>query len=60
LTDRITLSAALLRHVAWEVRRGAPETVKTLIQGEHSGPCSMADPSQRSSCRTLSQTWVTQ
>ena len=60
LTDRITLSAALLRHVAWEVRRGAPETVKTLIQGEHSGPRSMAEPSQRSTCRTLSQTWVTQ
>jgi len=38
LTDRITPSAALLRHVAWEVRRGVPKTVKTLIQGEHSGP----------------------
>lgn len=37
LTDRITLSAGLLRHVEWQVRRGAPKTVKTLIQGEHSG-----------------------
>jgi hypothetical protein len=38
LSDRITLSAGLLRHVDWQVRRGVPKTVKTLRQGEHSGP----------------------
>jgi hypothetical protein len=25
LSDRITLSAGLLRHVEWQVRRGAPK-----------------------------------
>jgi hypothetical protein len=60
LTDRNTLSAGLLRHVEWQVRRGAPKTVKTLIQGEHFGPTGqMAEASQRSTCRTLSQSWVT-
>jgi hypothetical protein len=60
LTDRITLSTALLSHVSREIRKGSSETVKTLKQGEHFGPVMMADASQRSTCRTLSQTWATQ
>lgn len=60
LSDRITLSTALLSHVSREIRKGSSETVKTLRYGEHSGPVMMAEPSQRSTCRTISQTWATQ
>jgi hypothetical protein len=37
LSDRITLSTALLSHVSREIRKESSKTVKTLIQGEHSG-----------------------
>lgn len=60
LSDRVTLSTALLSHVSREIRKERPGTVKTLIQGEHYGPTGqMAEASQRSTCRTLSQSWVT-
>jgi hypothetical protein len=37
LSDRITLSNALLSHVGREIRKGSSATVKTLRYGEHSG-----------------------
>jgi hypothetical protein len=37
LTDRVTLSNALLSHVSRENRKGSPATVKTLRYGEHFG-----------------------
>lgn len=37
LSDRITLSTALLTHVGREIRKGSSATVKTLRYGEHSG-----------------------
>lgn len=37
LSDRITLSTALLSRVKREIRKGSSATVKTLKQGEHSG-----------------------
>jgi hypothetical protein len=60
LSDRVTLSTALLLHVSREMRKERSVTVKTLKQGEHFGPDRMADVSQRSTCRTLSQIWATQ
>jgi hypothetical protein len=38
LTDRVTLSTALLSHVSREIRKERPVTVKTLRYGEHFGP----------------------
>jgi hypothetical protein len=38
LTDRVTLSTALLSHVSREIRKERPVTVKTLKYGEDSGP----------------------
>lgn len=59
LCDRVTLSTALLSHVSREIRKERPVTVKTLRYGEHYGPDRMVEPSQRSTCRTLSEIWVT-
>ena len=38
LSDRVTLSTALLSHVSREIRKERPETVKTLRYGEDFGP----------------------